>query len=103
MSLRALPLELEAVFGVSAEFAANNTINVAMGYSPFFLNFGNHPLVPSVSHAHQVCVKPIGSRANNGGMDEDRPRGSSIQSHRRSKSCQIISGPPRGSRCTSLR
>ena len=31
-----------------AEFVANNTVNVAMGYSPFFLNSGNHPLVPSV-------------------------------------------------------
>ena len=31
-----------------AEFAANNTINVAIGYSPFFLNSGGHPLVPSV-------------------------------------------------------
>ena len=31
-----------------AEFAANNTVNVAMGYSPFFINSGGHPLVPSV-------------------------------------------------------
>ena len=31
-----------------AEFAANNTVNVATGYSPFFLNSGDHPLVPSV-------------------------------------------------------
>ena len=31
-----------------AEFAANNAVNVATGYSPFFLNFGDHPLVPSV-------------------------------------------------------
>ena len=31
-----------------AEFAANNAVNVAMGYSPFSLNFGDHPLVPSV-------------------------------------------------------
>ena len=30
------------------EFAANNAINVATGYSPFFLNSGDHPLVPSV-------------------------------------------------------
>ena len=27
---------------------ANNAVNVAMGYSPFYLNFGDHPLVPSV-------------------------------------------------------
>ena len=33
---------------VLAEFAANNAINVAMGYSPFYLNFGDHPLVPLV-------------------------------------------------------
>ena len=26
----------------------NNTINVATRYNPFFLNFGDHPLVPSV-------------------------------------------------------
>ena len=31
-----------------AEFAANNAINVATGYSPFFLNSGDHPLVPYV-------------------------------------------------------
>ena len=31
-----------------AEFAANNAMNVATGYSPFFLNSGDHPLVPSV-------------------------------------------------------
>ena len=26
----------------------NNTVNVAAGYSPFYLNFGNQPLVSSV-------------------------------------------------------
>ena len=31
-----------------AEFAANNAVNMAMGYSPFYLNSGDHPLVPSV-------------------------------------------------------
>ena len=31
-----------------AEFAANNVVNVATRYSPFFLNFGDHPLVPSI-------------------------------------------------------
>ena len=31
-----------------AEFVANNAVNVATGYSPFFLNSGDHPLVPSV-------------------------------------------------------
>ena len=31
-----------------AEFAANNAVNVATGYSPFFLNSGDHPMVPSV-------------------------------------------------------
>ena len=30
-----------------AEFAANNAVNVATGYSPFYLNAGDHPLVPS--------------------------------------------------------
>ena len=31
-----------------AEFAANNAVNVATGYSLFYLNSGDHPLVPSV-------------------------------------------------------
>ena len=30
------------------EFAANNAVNVATGYSPFFLNSGDHPMVPSI-------------------------------------------------------
>ena len=30
------------------EFAVNNAVNAATSYSPFFLNFGGHPLVPSV-------------------------------------------------------
>ena len=28
-----------------AEFAANNAVSVAIGYTPFFLNFGDHPIV----------------------------------------------------------
>ena len=31
-----------------AEFVANNAANVATGYSPFFLNSSDHPLVSSV-------------------------------------------------------
>ena len=31
-----------------AEFAANNAINVAIGYTPFFLNSGDHPIVLSI-------------------------------------------------------
>ena len=31
-----------------AEFVGNNAVNVAMGYSPFYLNSRAHPLVPSV-------------------------------------------------------
>ena len=31
-----------------AEFVLNNAVHVAMGYSPFYLNSGDHPLVPSV-------------------------------------------------------
>ena len=31
-----------------AEFAANNAVNVAIGYTPFFLNSGGHPIVPSI-------------------------------------------------------
>ena len=31
-----------------AEFAANNAIIVATGYNPFYLNYGDHTLVPIV-------------------------------------------------------
>ena len=31
-----------------AEFAANNAVNMAIGYNPFYLNSGDHPVVPSV-------------------------------------------------------
>ena len=34
-----------------AEFVVNNAINVAAGYSPFYLNAGYHPLLPS-AHMH---------------------------------------------------
>ena len=30
-----------------AEFAANNAVSTATGYSPFYLNAGEHPIVPS--------------------------------------------------------
>ena len=30
-----------------AEFAVNNAVNVATGYSPFFLNSGDHPILPA--------------------------------------------------------
>ena len=41
-----------------AEFATNNAINVATGYSPFYLNSGDHPLVPSVlMHSGGVSSK----------------------------------------------
>ena len=32
---------------LSAEFVANNSMNVAIGYSPFFLLYGQNPEVPS--------------------------------------------------------
>ena len=31
----------------SPEFAANNAVNVSTGYSPFYLNSGDHPILPS--------------------------------------------------------
>ena len=31
-----------------AEFATNNAVNVATGYTPFYLNSGDHPIVPSI-------------------------------------------------------
>ena len=41
-----------------AEFAANNAVNVSTGYSPFYLNSGDHPLVPSVlMHSRGVSRK----------------------------------------------
>ena len=33
---------------VLAEFAANNAVNVATGYTPFYLNSGDHPIVPLI-------------------------------------------------------
>ena len=37
---------LESILGVS-RICCNNAVNVAIGYSLFFLNFGYQPLVPS--------------------------------------------------------
>ena len=31
-----------------AEFAANNAVNVSTGYTPFYLNSGQHPLIPAM-------------------------------------------------------
>ena len=31
-----------------AEFAANNAVSMAIGYSPFYLNGGGHPIAPSM-------------------------------------------------------
>ena len=76
-----------------AEFAANNVVNVGVGYSPFYLNSGDHPLVPSVlMHGRGVSSK-IEAVQTMVGPDEDRPGGSSGQSHRRSGSGQIIDRP----------
>jgi hypothetical protein len=36
----------------AAEFAYNNSINHSMGYSPFFLNTGQHPRVPGTLLSH---------------------------------------------------
>lgn len=33
---------------VSAKFIANNVVNIAIGYTLFFLNFGDHPFAPLV-------------------------------------------------------
>ena len=41
-----------------AEFATNNVVNVAIRYSPFYLNSSDHPLVPSVfMHGRGVSSK----------------------------------------------
>ena len=33
---------------VLTEFVLNNAANVATGYTPFLLNFGDHPIVPLI-------------------------------------------------------
>ena len=38
-----------------AEFVANNAVNVATGYSPFYLNSGDHPLYHQFSCTAGVC------------------------------------------------
>ena len=30
------------------EFAANNAVNVSTGFTPFYLNFGQHPVIPTM-------------------------------------------------------
>ena len=42
-----------------AEFVANNPGNVAIEYSPFFLNSGDHPLVPSIFMCGRVVSSQI--------------------------------------------
>ena len=52
------PLDVWCQYLALAEFATNNAINVAMGYSPFYLNSRDHPLVPSVlMHSGGVSSK----------------------------------------------
>ena len=31
-----------------AEFAAKNAVNVAIGYTPFYLHSSDHPIIPSI-------------------------------------------------------
>ena len=38
-----------------AEFAANNAINVAISYTFFFLNLGDHPIFPSILLLRAMC------------------------------------------------
>ena len=49
-----------------AEFAANNAINVAIGYNPFYLNSGDQPPCTISSNAQQGCVEQNRSCADNG-------------------------------------
>ena len=44
---------------VLLEFAANNAVNMAIGHSPFFLNFGGYPLVTSVFMHSGVVLNQI--------------------------------------------
>ena len=39
-----------------AEFAANNSVNMAMGYSTFYLNSSYHPLAPSILMHGGCCA-----------------------------------------------
>ena len=51
-----------------AEFAANNVVNVAIGYTLFYLNSGDHPIVPSIllhggdASSHEEAVQTIADR-----------------------------------------
>ena len=76
-----------------AEFAANNTVNVATGYSPFFLNSGDHPLVPSVfMHGGGVSsqVEAVQTMVDRMKTALEEASG---QSHHCSESGQITGGP----------
>ena len=63
-----------------AEFAANNVVNVAIGYTPFFINSRDHPIVPLILLHGRDVSSHVKSCADYGRQDEDSPIGSLGQS-----------------------
>ena len=90
--LRATPRPRASSWLALAEFATNNVVNMATRYNPFFLNSGDHPLVPSIfMHSGGVSNQIEGVQMM---VDQMKTALEEAQakSHHHSESGQITSG-----------
>ena len=57
------------------EFPANNAINVSTGFTPFYLNFGQHPVIPTMLLARGKPKSSNEDEDGTGGCTDQPPEG----------------------------